>query len=133
MWDTIIPYNWNILEVCCINILIIFLISFLLTAISLLLSTVSKNPMIVLAVDIILFYGTILIPSSKTSSLWNHILYLLPINTFSLENILKTYNSYQFGDVVISHLEMIVIVYVLLIIISLFLTSRSFKKHQVGK
>lgn len=112
MWDTIIPYNWNILEVCCINILIIFLISFLLTAISLLLSTVSKNPMIVLAVDIILFYGTILIPSSKTSSLWNHILYLLPINTFSLENILKTYNSYQFGDVVISHLEMIVIVYV---------------------
>ena len=133
LWDTIIPYKYTAIEICGINLLIIFLISFLLTAISLLLSSINRSPMIVLAVDVILFFGTIFIPFSKTSRLWNRILYLLPIHSFNLQDVLKTYNSYQFGDVVISYLGMIFIVYVLITVICIFLTSKSFKKHQVGK
>lgn len=133
LWDTSIPYHYTAIEICGINLLIIFLISFLLTAISLLLSSTNGNPMIVLAVDIILFFGTIFIPFSKSSRLWNRILYLLPIHSFNLQNVLKTYNSYQFGDVVIPYLSMIFIVYVLITVICIFLTRRSFKKHQIGK
>ena len=115
------------------SFIIIFLTAFLLTAISLLLSSANGNPMIVLAVDVILFFGTIFIPFSKTSRLWNRILYLFPIYSVNLKDVLKTYNSYQFGDVVIPYLSMIFIVYVLITVICIFLTRRSFKKHQIGK
>lgn len=133
LWDTIIPYQYTALEICAINLLIIFLMSFLLTAISLLISSINRSPMIVLAVDVILFFGTMLIPLSNTSRLWNRILYLLPINSFNLKDVLKIYNSYQFGDVVISYLGMIVIVYVLITVICILSTTMSFRKHQVGK
>lgn len=133
LWNTIIPYQYTAIEICGINLLIIFLTAFLLTAISLLLSSANGNPIIVLAVDVILFFGTIFIPFSKTSRLWNRILYLFPIYSVNLKDVLKTYNSYQFGDVVISYLGMIFIVYVLITVICIFLTSKSFKKHQVGK
>ena len=133
LWNTIIPYQYTAIEICGIHLLIIFLTAFLLTAISLLLSSANGNPIIVLAVDVILFFGTIFIPFSKTSRLWNRILYLFPIYSVNLKDVLKTYNSYQFGDVVISYLGMIFIVYVLITVICIFLTSKSFKKHQVGK
>lgn len=133
LWNTIIPYPYTALEICSINLLIIFLSAFLLTAVSLLLSSINKSPLIVLAVDVILFFGTLFIPFSKTSRLWNRILYLFPIHTFNLQDVLKTYNSYQFGDIVIPYLSMIFIVYILITVICIFFTRISFKKHQVGK
>ena len=97
------------------------------------LSAVFKNQLIALAVDILLYYGTVFLPFSKTSGLWNHIKYLLPINSFELKNVLKAYSSYQFGNVIISYLEMIIIVYVFITIICLCGAGRSFKKHQIGR
>lgn len=133
LWDSIIPYQLTAVEACGINMLVIFLISFLLTAVSLMFSALFKSQLIALAVDVLLFYGTVFVPFSKTSGLWNHIAYLFPINTFDLKNVLKAYNSYQFGNVIISYLGMIVIVYVFITIICLCCTGRSFKKHQIGK
>ena len=133
LWNTIIPYQLTVIEACALNLLVLFLISFSLTAVSLMLSALFKSQLIALAVDILLYYGTVFMPFSKTSGLWNHIKYLLPINSFELVNVLKTYNSYQFGNVIISYLGMIIIVYVLITIICLCCTGRSFRKHQIGK
>ena len=133
LWDTIIPYQLTAAEACMINLLIVFLLSCSLTAITLLLSAVCKSQMIVLAIDVLLFFGTVFLPSSKTSGLWNHILYLFPINIFDLKGVLKTYNSYQFGNVVISYLMMIVIVYTLITVVCPWWAGRSFKRYQVGK
>lgn len=133
LWNTIIPYQLTVIEACALNLLMLFLISFSLTAVSLMLSAVFKSQLIALAVDILLYYGTVFMPFSKTSRLWNHIKYLLPINSFELKNVLKAYNSYQFGHVIISYLEMIIIVYILITIICLLCTRRSFRKHQIGK
>lgn len=132
LWDSIIPYQLTALEACGINLLVIFLISFLLTAVSLMFSALFKSQLIALAVDVLLFYGAVFVPFSKTNGLWNHIAYLFPINTFDLKNVLKAYNSYLFGNVIISYLEMIVIVYIFITIICLCCTGRSFKKHQIG-
>ena len=133
LWNTIIPYQLTVIEACALNLLVLFLISFSLTAVSLMLSALFKSQLIALAVDILLYYGTVFTPFSKSSGLWNHIKYLLPINSFELQNVLKAYNSYQFGNVIISYLEMIIIVYVLVTIICLCSAGRSFKNHQIGR
>lgn len=131
LWNTIIPYPMTVIKACVINLLVIFQISFFITAFSLLLSTLSKSPMIVLAVDILLFFGTVFLPPSKSSGLWNKILYLVPLNCSNLQNVLKTYNSYQFGNLIISYLEMIFIVYIVLTVICLLCTGKGFQRHQV--
>jgi len=133
LWDTIIPYQLTAAEACMINLLIVFLLSCSLTAITLLLSAVCKSQMIVLAIDVLLFFGSVFLPSSKTSGLWNHILCLLPIHTFNLRDVLKMYNSYQFGNVVISYLMMILIVYALITVVCPWCAGRCFKKYQIGK
>ncbi|MDE7283583.1 MAG: ABC transporter permease [Lachnospiraceae bacterium] len=131
LWDTIIPYRMTVFNACIINLSVIFLISLFITAFSLLVSTLSKSPMIVLALDILLFFGTIFLPSSKSIGLWNKILYLLPLNCIDLKHVLRTYNSYQFGSLIISYLEMIFIVYITLTIICILFTGKGFKEHQV--
>lgn len=132
LWYTVIPYPWTVLTACVMNLLILFLISFLLTGVSLWLSSICKSPMIVLATDILLFYGTLFIPWSKASRLWNQILYLLPIHCFNLQDVLRKYNCYSFGNLVFSHLDMIIIVYLLLTILCVCFAGRCFKKHQIG-
>lgn len=131
LWDTLIPYQMTVFKACVMNLSVMFLISFFITAFSLLISTLSKSSMIVLALDILLVFGTIFLPSSKSSGLWNKILYLLPLNCVDLKHVLRTYNSYQFGNLIISYLEMIFIVYITLTIICLLCTGKGFRNHQV--
>jgi len=133
LWNTIIPYELTAVEACGINLLVIFLLTFSLTAISLLVSVLCRSQMIALAIDVLLFFGTVFLPSSKTSGMWNHILYLLPAHILDLREVLKTYNSYQFGNVVISYLGMILIAYVLITVVCSWCAGRSFKKYQVGR
>lgn len=133
LWSTIIPYHLNAAGACGLNLLVLFLGSFLLTAITLLLSTVCKSQMVTLAFDVLLLFGTVFVPFSKTSGLWNHILYLCPIYIMDVTNVLKSYISYQFGNVVIPHLEMTGIVYVTITIVCLCCAKENFKRHQVGK
>ena len=133
LWNTIIPYQLTVIEACALNLLVLLLISFSLTAVSLMLSALFKSQLITLAVGMLLYYGTVFLPFSKTSGLWNHIKYLLPINSVEFKNVLKTYNSYQIGNLTISYLWMIIIVYILITIICLCCTGRSFRKHQIGR
>lgn len=131
IFNTIIPYDWNILQACAVNLLVIFLIFTLLTGVSLLLSAICKSSMAVLALDVLLFYGTLFIPSSKTSWLWNHIFCLLPLHCFNLKDVLKMYISYPIGNTVISYLGMILLTYTLLSFLCILSTGRFFRNHQV--
>lgn len=128
LWEPSIPYNLTAFEACGINLMIIFLLAFSITAISLLLSAVSKSQMIALAMDVLLFFGTVFLPFSKTSSLWNHTAYLFPMHIFDLREVLRIYNSYQFGNVVISYLGMIFIVYIAITVLCSYCSGRCFRK-----
>lgn len=132
IFNTIIPYDWTILQLCAVNLLVILLLFVLLTGSSLLLSAICKNPMTVLILDILLFYGTLFIPSSKTSWLWNHIFCLLPLHCFNMKDVLKMYISYPLGNKVISYLGMILLSYSLLSLLCVLFTGRFFRNHQVG-
>lgn len=133
LWDTTIPYELTAIEVCELNFFILLLISVLLTALTLMFSSVCKSQMIALAINILLFFGTIFLPFSKDSWLWNHILYLCPVYTQNLQNVLGKYVSYPFGNTILSYLDMTVIVYILLTLLCFWYAGINFQKHQVGK
>ena len=67
LWSTIIPYHLNAAEACGLSLLILFLSSFLITAITLMFSTICKSQMVTLVFDVLLLFGTVFIPFSKTS------------------------------------------------------------------
>jgi ABC-type transport system involved in multi-copper enzyme maturation permease subunit len=129
--DSIIPYPWTMAQVCGMNVLVILVIALFLTAFSLLLSTICKNSMIVLAVDIAVFFGTAFLPSSKSSSLWNKIAYLFPLHCFDLHNVVTAYNSYYILGIRISYPAMIFIVYICLTILCLLAVRWCFHRHQI--
>lgn len=130
LWDTLFPYQWTVAKACVVNLGIILLVSLFLTAFSLMLSAVSKNPMVVLAVDILLFLGTAFLPSSRSSGLWNKILRLFPLHCFDLRNVLSAYNDYPLGGLIISYLGMIFLVYGVLTAVCTLCAGKRFQKHQ---
>ena len=65
-------------------------------------------------------------PMSKESGLWNHINYLFPGRACNLKEVMSSYVSYAFGNVVISYVEMIVIVYMVVSVAALMLIRRVF-------
>lgn len=132
LWNTIIPYQLNAAQACMLNLIIIILLAALLTGISLFISAACKNQVAVLAIDMLVFFGTVFLQSSKTSRLWNHICYLFPLHVVDMRDVLKTYNSYQIAGHVYSYIEMIIIVYIVFTVLFTIFAGHIFKKHQVA-
>lgn len=130
LWDTIYPYEWSVAGACAVNFGVILLIMLFLTAFSLLLSAVSKNPLVVLAVDILLFFGTVFLPSSKSSGLWNRILRLFPLHCFDLRHVLSAYNDYPLGELILPYLTMIFLVYGILTVVCAYLAGKGFRRPR---
>ncbi len=131
LWGGDIPYNWSVGKACMITFLVMLLIALTITLLTLAWSSRLKSSFIVLVLDFALIIGPSFFPMSKNSGLWNHINYLFPVRAMSIKDVIKTYNSYQFGDVVISYVAMIVLVYLLVSFISLLRIRGGFAKHQV--
>lgn len=130
LWDTLYPYEWTVAQACFVNLCVMILIALLLTAFSLMLSAISKSAVIVLAVDVLLFFGTAFLPYSRSSGLWNKIVRLAPLNCCTLKNVLKSYNDYPFGNLIISYLGMIFLVYIFLTIICTLYAGKGFQKYR---
>lgn len=65
---------------------------------------------------------------SRESGLWNHINYLFPVRAFNTKEVLGSYMSYTAGNIVISYLAMVVIVYTLISVAAALLIRRGFVK-----
>lgn len=130
LWDTLYPYEWTVAQACFINLCVMILIALLLTAFSLMLSAISKSPVIVLAVDVLLFFGTAFLPFSRSSGLWNKIVRLAPLNCCTLKNVLNSYNDYPFGNLIISYLGMIFLIYIFLTIICTLCAGKGFQRYR---
>lgn len=99
----------------------------MLTAFSLMSSAISRSPVIVLAVDVLLFFGTAFLPFSKSNGLWSKIVRLVPMNCCSLKNVLKSYNDYPFGNLIISYLGMMFLVFTFLTVICTLCAGKGFQ------
>ena len=130
LWDTIYPYQWSVAVACAVNFGVILLIMLFLTAFSLLQSAVSRTPLVVLAVDIMLFFGTAFLPSSKSSGLWNRILRLFPLHCFDLRSVLSAYNDYPLGQLILSYLATIFLVYGILTVVCALGAGKGFQRHR---
>lgn len=127
------PYDWTVLKAVTVHLGIMLLMAAFIGAFSMLLSARSKNPLVVLAADFLLLFGTIFIPFSKNSRLINWILFLRPVLCVDFEEVLSTYNSCQIGNVVISYIPMFCIAYGAATVLCMIFTGRGFSRHQVGE
>lgn len=130
LWDTLFPYQWTMAGACVVNLGVIMLIMIFLTAFSLMLSAISKNPLVVLALNVLMFLGTVFLPSSKSSGLWNKILRLFPLHCFDLKHVLSAYNDYPLGGLIVSYLGMIFLVYGGLTAVCALCAGKQFQRHQ---
>lgn len=131
LWSVSNPYNWNLGEACGISVLIMLLIALTITLLTLAWSSRSKSGFSVLVLDFLLLVAPVFLPMSKNSGLWNHIRALFPAYTMNIREVMETFVSYQFGDVVLSYMSMTVLVYLVVSVISLFSIRGGFAKHQV--
>ena len=126
LWKTTIPYNWTVGKACVVSLAMMLLVVVTLALFTALLSSRVKSGMITLVL-----IGPAFLPMSKESGLWNHINYLFPIRAVGVKDMIKVFNSYQFGNLILSYLTMAVTVYIVISIISLFGIKNGFAKHQV--
>lgn len=131
LWGTVIPYNWSVGMACVVSFAVILLVTLTVALFTAFLSSNIKSSMVVLIIGYVLLIAPALFPMSKESGLWNHINYLFPVRVASVKDMIKTFNSYQFGTAIISYLGMAVVVYLIISIISFWRIKSGFAKHQV--
>lgn len=131
LWGTEIPYNWSVGKAYTINFFVILLVTVAMVLFTLLLSSRVRNSIVTLVISLIVMIVPLMLPMSKTSGLWNHINYLFPIRVVILKDCLKTFNSYVFGNMVISYIGMIFIVYAMVSLFCLCFISGGYTKYQV--
>lgn len=131
LWDVNIPYNWSLGEACGISVLVMLLIALTITLLTLAWSSRSKSGFMVLVLDMLLLVGPVFLPTSKSSGLWNHIMALFPVYSMNIEDVMQSFISYRFGDIVLSYITMIGLVYIVVSLISLWSIRGGFAKHQV--
>ncbi|MCM1160086.1 MAG: ABC transporter permease [Roseburia sp.] len=125
-------YDWTVLQAVAVNFLVMLFMAVFIGAFSMLLSARSKNSLVVLTIDFLLILGTVFIPFSKDSRLFNRILFLTPVRCADFSEVLSVYNSWQIGNVVLSYVSMIFITYIVAAILCMVFTGRGFSRHQVG-
>ena len=130
---TTIPYDWNIGQVCIISFGVVLLVTVAIALFTIMLSARMKGSMVTLVIAFALLIGPAFFPMSKDSGLWNHINYLFPVRAIEVKEVISIFNSYQIGNIVISYLGMIVIVYSLGAIFSFCGIKNGFAKYQVNK
>lgn len=106
LWGTVIPYNWSVGMACAVSFAVILLVTLTVALFTAFLSSNIKSSMVVLVIGYVLLIAPALFPMSKESGLWNHINYLFPVRVASVKDMIKTFNSYQFGTAIISYLSM---------------------------
>lgn len=126
--NTVIPYPLTFLQAVLVNLGVVYLLMFAMTALTLFLSSQMKNPHLVLGVIVaVLFIPMFLSPNGSTGT-YNLILFLLPYRSIIAE--LSKYISYSFGNCIMDVWAMRAILYALLNIIFLLCTKRGLKRRQ---
>lgn len=133
LWGTHIPYNWSVGETCVVSFGMLLLATLMITLFGAFLSARVKSSMATLVICFVILIAPAFLPMSRESGLWNHINYLFPIRLISMKDVLRTFNSYQFGTVVVSYPGMAAAVYAIVSLVSLLGIKNGFARHQVGR
>ena len=130
LWNSVIPYNLTIGQVCLGSFAMVVLIGVVLVLILLCCSAQLRSSLATLVIGIALIIAPAFFPMSKESGLWNHINYLFPVRIVDLKAVLGSFVSYTVGDFVIPYVGMVVIVYSVIGVVALALTRKGFVKAR---
>lgn len=130
LWNSVIPYNLTIGQVCLGSFAIVLLIGLTLALVLLCCSARLRSSLTTLVIGVAILIAPAFFPMSKKSGLWNHINYLFPVRVVDLKAVLGSFVSYTVGDIVISYVGMLVIVYVIIGVVALALTGKGFVKAR---
>lgn len=130
LWETTIPYGWSMGKAVLVGAALMLLVMLTFTLLTLMLSARCRSAMIALAIGVVVIIGPSFFPMSENYRIWNQINYLFPVRLISIKDILRAFNSYQFGSVILSYLGMIVIVYTVVSVLCLLAIRGGFTKRQ---
>ena len=111
-------------------VIMYYLVSFMMIAVTLWLSARMKNGLSVLAVMLLLAFVPIFMNESETNGLYNHILALLPYNAIQ-DGGYNRILSYPFGSCVLNYMNMRIVVYLILTVVVIPFAGRAFRRHEV--
>ena len=130
LWDSVIPYNMTIAQVCTADFAILLLIGLTITFLLLVCSAGLRSSLATLVIGVTILIAPAFFPMSKESGLWNHINYLFPVRAIDLKKMLGAYISYPVGSVVFPYVVMLVIVYAAISVAALLSVRRAFVRMK---
>ena len=130
LWNSVIPYNLTMGQFCLGAIAINLLIGIAIAFVLLCCSAGLRSSLATLVIGAAIIIAPAFFPMSKESGLWNHINYLFPVRAYNLKEVLESFVSYTVGNVVISYIGMIIIVYTVISVVALLLIRRGFVKAR---
>lgn len=130
LWNSVIPYNLTVGQACLGNVAIIVLIGITIALVLLCSSAGLRSSLATLVIGAAIIIAPAFFPMSKESGLWNHINYLFPVRACNLQVMLGSYVSYTVGNVILSYVGMVVIVYAMISVVALLLVRRVYVKMK---
>lgn len=126
------PFPMTILEASLWTILIGYLGCLMMMSITLVLSSLLKSSFPVIIWSMVILFGSMFIPYSKSSRTINHFIQLLPNRIMDGYDAITHYEVYHlFGQIFPRHLIMIIVA-ILVTVLLMPIAHRGFKKHQVA-
>ena len=123
-------YSLTNVQAVLLYVIMYYLVSFMMIAMTLWLSARMKNGLSVLAVMLLFAFVPIFMNESVTNGLYNHILALLPYNAIQ-DGGYNTILSYPFGSCVFNYMNMRIVVYLILTVVVVPFAGRAFRRHEV--
>lgn len=129
LWNTSLPYNMTMGQLCVLEVAVILLITAAFTALLLLLSAQTKSTLATMAAILVLFIGPAFMDNSKTLGWYNHLLDLSAVRFIDLKNVLGSFVDYRFGSFILDYITMGILTYAVITIVSLLPLRKIFVKR----
>ena len=125
-----LPFDATMAQAAAVCIGLAYLVTLGMTAFALLLSAKLRSPLAIFAICMLVILLPMFLPSLPWDDV-NRAMQLLPINAISYSVLFVQMVSYPFGSVVLDAQAMVAATYVLLLVVTLPLAARAFRRHQV--
>jgi hypothetical protein len=126
------PYPFTMLQVYLYGLAIGYIVTLSIMAIVLLFSAVNKTSFSVVIIGALYIFVPMFLPSSKTGSLINGLVALLPAKAMDIFSVFSVYSCYNIAGQIISLPLAILLFSACIIVLAIPLACVKFKKHQVG-
>lgn len=128
LWNSVIPYNLTVGQTLLAAVAVNLMIGVTITLVLLCCSAGLRSSFVTLVIGAAIIIAPAFFNMSRESGVWNHINYLFPVRVFDIKNVIGSYVSYTIGNIVIPYLEMAVIVYAVISVVSFLFIKKGFVK-----